>query len=304
MIFLPIDPMQRRLLLQMCAIGTLTAAMAAVAGCGSTDRRGPAVASMTVSLSRPRVALGSPVDITYRFTVAADAPDLAGRKVFVHVLDANEELLFTDDHDPTPLTAEWKPGQTIEYTRTVFIPRFPYLGAAQVVGGLYDPGNGAREVLSNSDRGDHSYALAAFELAPQSENVFLVYRDGWHPAEVVTEGEQRTEWQWTRKEATMGFRNPRRDVTLVLQVDNPNRAASAARALEVRLGDQVIATIAVARSSPTVHKVSISAAQLGQAEMVELRFVADQTVVPAADPGSGSSDARDLGVRVFHAFIQ
>jgi len=282
----------------------LAAAMTAVAGCGGTESGGPAVASMSVTLSRPRVALGSPVDITYRFTVAADAPALAGRKVFVHILDANEELLFTDDHDPTPLTAEWKPGQTVEYTRTVFVGRFPYLGAAQIVGGLYNPSNGARDVLSNTDRGDRSYKMADFELAPQSENVFLVYKDGWHPAEVVTEGEQRTEWQWTKKEATMGFRNPRRDVTLILQVDNPNRSASAARSMEVRLGDQVVATIPVPGATPTVHKVPMSAAQLGQGEMVELRFVADQTVVPAADPGSGNSDARELGVRVFHAFIQ
>jgi hypothetical protein len=304
MIFFMVDPMQRRLLLRLSVISALAVTMTVVAGCGGAGDSGPAVASMSVSLSRPRVALGSPVDITYRFTVAADAPSLAGRKVFVHVLDINEELLFTDDHDPTPATAEWKPGQTIEYTRTVFMGRFPYLGAAQIVAGLYDPTNNARVVLSNADRGDRSYKMADFELAPQSENVFLVYKDGWHPAEVVTAGEQRTEWQWTKKEATMGFRNPRRDVTLILQVDNPNPSAAAARSFEVRLADQLIATIAVPGATPAVHKVPLSAAQLGAAEMVELRFVADRTVIPAADPGSGSSDARELGVRVFHAFIQ
>ena len=296
--------MQRRLLLRLSFVTALAATVVAAVGCAGSDTVGPAVASATVTLSRPRVALGSPVDMTYRFTVAPDAPSLAGRKVFVHFLDANDELLFTDDHDPTPTTAEWKPGQTVEYTRTMFVGRFPYLGAAQVVIGLYDPATNARLVLSNADRGDQSYKVADFELAPQSENIFLVYKDGWHPAEVVTEGEQRTEWQWTKKEATMGFRNPRRDVTLVLQVDNPNRSAAAARSLEIRLADQVVATIPVAGTTPAVHKVALAAAQLGQAEMVELRFVADQTVVPAADPASGSSDARELGVRVFHAFIQ
>jgi hypothetical protein len=288
----------------MCVISALAVTMTVAAGCGGENAAGSAVASMSVSLARPRVALGSPVDVTYRFTVAPDAPSLAGRKVFVHVLDANDELLFTDDHDPMPVTAEWKPGQTIEYTRTVFVGRFPYLGAAQIVGGLYDPATNARLVLNNTDRGDRSYKLADFELAPQSENVFLVYKDGWHPAEVVTAGEQRTEWQWTKKDATVGFRNPRRDVTLVLQIDNPNPSAAAARSLDVRLGEQLIATLPVTGGPPTVHKVPLSSAQLGSAEMVELLFVADRTVVPAADPGSGSSDARELGVRVFHAFIQ
>ena len=37
----------------------------------------------------------------------------------------------------------------------------------------------------------------------------------------MTEGAGRTEWQWTKKEATIAFRNPKRDVVLVLQVDNP-----------------------------------------------------------------------------------
>ena len=67
---------------------------------------------MQVSLSRPKVALGSPVEVTYKFTVAPDAPSLGQRRVFVHFLDADEELMWTDDHDPPTPTSEWKPGQT------------------------------------------------------------------------------------------------------------------------------------------------------------------------------------------------
>ena len=39
------------------------------------------------------------------------------------------------------------------------------------------------------------------------EGVLVVFKDGWHPAEVVSEGAGRTEWQWTKKEATLAFRS-------------------------------------------------------------------------------------------------
>ena len=45
--------------------------------------------------------------------------------------------MWTDDHDPPRPTRTWKPGETIEYTRTVFVPSYPYNGRATVVLGLY-----------------------------------------------------------------------------------------------------------------------------------------------------------------------
>jgi hypothetical protein len=38
--------------------------------------------------------------------------------------------------------------------------------------------------------------------------------------------------------------------------------------------------------------------------MVELLLAANRTFVPALVPGAKSGDTRELGVRVFHAFIQ
>jgi hypothetical protein len=223
----------------------LTAMAVTFAACSKTEDTAPPVAAMDVSLSRSKAALGSPIEVTYKFTVAQDAPNLGQRRVFVHFLDADEELMWTDDHDPPTPTSEWKPGQTIEYTRTMFIPSYPYVGAAKVVAGLYAPGQNDRLKLSNEDRGDRSYKVADFELLPQTENIFVIFKDGWHPAEVVTEGAGRTEWQWTKKEATIAFRNPKRDVTLVLQVDNPATGPNAAQNVTVQIGDQVLQTIPV-----------------------------------------------------------
>lgn len=303
MIFSMALAMQRRQPLFLGAWAILAFAAVTAACSGGADNA-PVVGRLGVSLSRPRVALGSPVEVTYTFTVAPDAPALGARRVFVHFLDANEELMWVDDHEPPTPTTDWKPGQTIEYTRTLFVGRHPYVGAATVVAGLYSPETGERLKLSNEDRGDRSYAVATFELLPQTENVFVVFKDGWHPAETVGEGASQTEWQWTKKEATLAFRNPSRDVMLYVQADNPSGSVNAAQQLEVRLGDQVLGTVPLRRDGPSVQKVPITAAQMGSAEMVELRFIADKTFVPALEPDGSAGDSRELGARVFHAAVQ
>ena len=295
--------MQRREL-SLLRASVATMLLAATFACGGGDDNAPAVGSLRVSLSRPRVALGSPVEITYAFTLAPDAPAIENRKVFVHFLDANDEMMWTDDHDPPTPTAEWKPGQTVEYTRTMFVGRYPYVGAAKMVAGLYSPETNERLKLSGDDRGDRSYKVADFELLPQTENIFLIFKDGWHQTEVVAEGAQRTEWQWTKKEATVAFKNPRRDVTLYLQADNPATGPNAAQQMEVRLGDQVLGVTPLSAGPALVKTIPIGADQFGAADMVELRFVVDKTFVPALEPGGSTGDTRELGARVFHAFVQ
>ena len=282
----------------------LTAMAVTAAACSKAEDTTPPVGTMQVSLSRPKVALGSPVEVTYKFTVAQGAPSLGQRRVFVHFLDADEELMWTDDHDPPTPTAEWKPGQTIEYTRTMFIPSYPYVGAAKIAAGVYTPGNNERLKLSNEDRGDRSYKVADFELLPQTENIFVIFKDGWHPAEVVTEGAGRTEWQWTKKDATIAFRNPKRDVVLVLQVDNPAAGPNSAQQVTVQIGDQALTTIPLSSTTAPVLKFPVTAAQLGTGDMVEMKFTADKTFVPALEGSMKSGDPRELGARFFHVFVQ
>ena len=92
-------------------------------GCRRGGDSQPGVATPSITISRPKAALGSPVEITYRFAVAKDAPKFGqDYTVMVHFVDSDEELMWTDDHRPPVPTTQWKPGQTIEYTRTVFVP--------------------------------------------------------------------------------------------------------------------------------------------------------------------------------------
>src|SRR5687768_4620243 len=113
-----------------CVCALLTAA--SIAGCRNKEPDMPPVATPNVTFARERVAIGSPVKVTYRFQVAANAKFDGDYWVFVHVLNPQGEQLWTDDHLPPLPTSQWIPGQTVEYTRTIFIPNYPYIGEAAV----------------------------------------------------------------------------------------------------------------------------------------------------------------------------
>ena len=53
-----------------------------------------------------------------------------------------------------------------------------------------------------------------------------------------------------------------------------------------------------------LRKIPIKAAQLGTGELAEVQIGVDKTFVPATLTAGASKDPRELGVRVFHAFIE
>ncbi len=274
----------------------------AVAACSEPQDNTPPAGSIGVTLSRTRVALGSPVEVTYKFTVAPNAPALGDRKVFIHFLDVDDELMWTDDHEPVPPTTQWKPGQTVEYTRTMFVPNYPYVGLTKVIAGLYAIEKNERVKLAGEDRGDRSYPVAQLELLPQTENVFVIFKDGWHATEVAN-NDRGVEWQWTKKEATIAFRNPRRDSVLYLKVDNPGLKVLS-QELGIWNATDLLGTVEVTKEDSEVQRFALPAARLGAADMVELRLVPDHTFVPATESGANTGDQRELGVRVFNLFVQ
>jgi hypothetical protein len=141
------------------------------------------------------------------------------------------------------------------------------------------------------------YEVAKMEILPQSGNVFLIYKEGWHPTETHAQ-DPTIDWQWTRKAATVSFRNPQKDVTFYLEYDARTDLFTPPQQVTVRMGDQVIGTFAADSKDAKLVTFPISAAQLGNAESVELMIEVDRTF------RAGGNDTRDLGIRVFHAFVE
>jgi hypothetical protein len=278
-------------------------ATVALAACGSDEPPTPPVATATVTLNRDRAPLGSPLDITYKFVVTNDASFAEDYRVMLHVVDADEELMWTDDHDPPTPTTQWKPGQTIEYTRTVFVPIYPYVGEASLHVGLYSLKTQTRLTLQGEDVGQRAYRAGRLQLQPQSENLFTVFKEGWHPAEVA-EHNASVQWQWTKKQAILAFKNPQKDATFYLSLDNPGGVFNENQQVTVTLNNATIDQFEVTPKKELLRRIPIKADQMGAAEMAELQVTVDKTFVPVQVTNGASQDPRELGVRVFHAFVQ
>jgi hypothetical protein len=291
-------PQVRTVALAFAAVAVVTSSTSA---CRKKDAPAPPVATPSVTLNHDKAPLGSPVDIHYKFVVANDAHFTEDYRVMVHVVDADEELIFAFDHNPPVPTTQWKPGQTVEYTNTVFIPVYPYVGEATIQVGLHSTTTQKRLPLAGDDAGQRAYKVARIQLQPQTENVFTVFKDGWHPAEVA-EHNSTVEWQWTKKEATLSFKNPRKDCLFYFDVDNPGSVFNEPQQVQVKLGGQMIDQFTLEPKKPQLRKIPLTAAQLGSVDVAELVISVDKSYVPAV-LNTGSKDPRELGIRVFHAFI-
>ena len=271
-------------------------------GCGGTTDSAPPVATPTVSLNHTRIPLGSPVEVTYKFQVAPSATFSKDYRVLVHFLDADDELMWTDDHNPPVPTSQWKAGQTVEYTRTVFVPLYPYIGEATVAVGLYLPGSNERLPLSGEAAGQRAYRAARIRLQPQTDNIFLAYIEGWNGPETAADN-PNAEWQWTKKDATLRFRNPKRNATFYLHYDGQPKMFDSPQTVTVYLRDEVVDTFQVTSPDEQIRRIALKAAQFGDDEMVTMRIALDKSFVPALVT-PGSKDPRELGIRVFHAFVE
>ena len=278
-----------------------------VVACSRKEADQPPVATPSLTLSRDRIAIGSPVKLTYRFQVAPDAKFDGDYWVFVHMLEPSGEQLcwrketgscWTDDHLPPTPTSRWRPGETIEYTRTVFVPNYPYLGEVIVRVGLYSQQTGRRLPLVGTEATRREYVVAKFQLLPLKENVFLLYKDGWHPAELSAE-DPSSEWQWTQKTATISFKNPKKDSTFYIEYDTRIDLFNPPQQVTVRVPpDQVIGTFAADSKDKKLVVLPVTIAQFGQSEMSEIVLDVDRTFKP------GGADTRELGIRVYHTFIE
>jgi hypothetical protein len=279
------------------ALSVLMTCAGLLAGCGGKQDTEPAVATPSVSFNKARVPIGSAVTLTYKFIVAPGASFGKDYWVFVHILDPEGEQMWTDDHLPPTPTSKWKAGETIEYKRTIFVPNYPYIGEAVVRLGMYDQPSGKRLVLTAPEASRREYIVTKFQILASAENIFLFYKDGWHPAEVDAKNPQN-EWQWTKKAGTISFRNPRKDSTLYLLCDARVDLFNPPQQVTLRIGDQVVSQFTADTKTPTLRTFPLTAAQLGTSDTVDLVIDVDRTFKP------GGTDPRELGIRVFHAYVE
>jgi hypothetical protein len=86
-------------------------------------------------------------------------------------------------------------------------------------------------------------------------------------------------------------------------VDQPVARLPEPQQVEVRIGEAVVDSFSLAPAGAELRKFPVTASQLGSADTVEMTIVVDRTFVPATMPALESRDPRELGIRVFRAYV-
>ena len=274
-------------------------ALVCAVGCRAPARS--AVASAAVSLNRHTALVGGPVEITYTFVVADQARFTEDYAVMLNVINADHELVWTDNHQPPTPTTSWTPGSRIQYTRTVFVPLRADPGDVTLQIGLYSPGSQTRLPLIGTDVGGRAYDAGRLRI--ERASTLADYTAGWHDREVA-EHDPSVEWRWTTGQAALSFKNPRRDATLYLHLDNPGDVFEDTQHVDVTMGAQQLAEFDLVPKHPQIRKILLKAADMGTGDAFEVRIAVDKTFVPATSAHGSSEDHRELGVRVFHALVE
>ena len=204
MVMVGLDCVRRRLLRHPSGRSAVRLALAltvaAAAACGGKDDGGTPVATPTVTLNKTRASLGSPLEVTYKFVVAPGAT-FDTRLPRLRPLRERRRRADVDRRPRSAAADEDVEGRARRSsTRAPCSCRaIPYNGRASVVLGLYAPRTARARRSAPRTRGLKAYDVAGFELVPQGENVFLIYKDEtWHPAEDARDN-GAVSWRWSQQ---------------------------------------------------------------------------------------------------------
>jgi hypothetical protein len=227
--------------------------------------------------------------------------------VFVHMVDADGEIRWNDDHLPPVPTSTWAPGTPVEYSRTTFLPAHTlYPGDVTIEVGLYRddarlPLQGPRPARRPGTR---AYPVVDLQLAPESERIFLMYPTGWYPDEFSDDQPPRS-WKWTEQSAALMFRHPKGDATLLLEyAARPDLLGGTPQQVTfIGANNQAVTSFPADSTDRVLRRIPLTREQMGTGDVAELRIEVDRTFVPA-EVESGSQDTRRLGLQVYQVFVQ
>ncbi len=247
------------------------------------------------------------VNMSYEFTLRGSFQKLnKDYKVFVHFWRTNrKEMLFQDDHQPNKKTSAWQKGETIRYTRAVFIPQFlnefdiDFEGYEEIKisVGLYDPTPESKEnpILLYEKK---------VEIQPASFNApEIIYNEGWNEPESDLRSADVFEksWRWTAQKAVCIIENPHKLSTLVIK-GGVAKTALPDQKVTFKVNDTVLDEF-IPSENRFSKEYTLTPETMGPNEEFTLRIETDRTYVPAKI-NPANKDNRELGVQIFFIYFR
>jgi hypothetical protein len=267
----------------------------------SCTQKGDIVPS--IKLSKNVVTMGSVVEAEYSFNLPANSkiPDYDGI-IFVHFLDPDHNIVFTDDHKPEKPTSQWKAGENYTYKRLIFIPSDILSGEYTIRLGIYDPsGKRERIPLNAKEIKDRAYELAKLTIkAPLWD--LVKYEDGWYEPEKSAE-DPFIQWRWTKSKAVAYLLNPIKDTKLYLSLEgNPEYAPNKELKAIIKINDNEVEQINM-ENDKKIDKTILISKDLSKADKyIKFEIDVSSTFVPAKV--IQTNDDRELGVKIYRLVIE
>jgi len=283
----------------------IMAAVLLLAGCGK--KKETQGIELSLNLSPQPLTDCLYVNMDYTFKTGNDFKKLAKEyRVFVHFWRTNsKEMLIQDDHPPVKKTSEWVPGETMTYSRTLFIPQFlnefdiDFEGyeEVKVTVGLYNPDPKSKEK-----------SIILYEkkmnIQPASINApEIVYNEGWYELETDIKSTDSYEksWRWTAQKAVCIIENPKRTSTLIVR-GGVNKAAIQDQKITLKINDTPLEEF-MPETAKFAKEYVITPEMMGDKDEFSLKFETDKTFVPNKID-SNNKDNRELGIQVFFLYFR
>lgn len=241
-------------------------------------------------------------DVQYKWKTLNDFVKLGkDYTVYVHFWHGSN-LLFQDDHVPSPATSGWEPGREYKYQRRIYIPSFidefdpSFKGedSLKLVVGLYNPydrsGESKLEVLSQK--------LRVFPPPPDTPEI--IYESGWYDLEIDPKSPLK-QWRWASREGRCVIDNPRRDALLVIK-GGVNKDALPTQKVIFKINDMILDEF-IPSEGIFEKSYNIKKEMLGDKDEFILVAASDQTFIPAKVYPQ-STDERELGIEVSFIYFR
>ena len=246
------------------------------------------------------------VKMNYAFEVKDDFAGLDDDyRIFVHFWRLKtKEMLLQDDHTPTKPFSQWKVGDSIRYTRVVFIPEFldefdiDFEGYEEIrlTIGLYKPAQEkeAKFILYQKVLNVESASLNAPEL---------VYDEGWNQPEqdLKIENPKEQSWRWTKKTAVCIVQNPRKEALLIIR-GGVDKAKIPDQKVIFKINDLVLDEF-VPETAKFDKEYIIAPEKMGSEDEFKLIIETDKTFIPS-ELNANVNDDRELGIQVFFLYFR
>ncbi|MDY0297470.1 MAG: hypothetical protein RB296_09145 [Acidobacteriota bacterium] len=246
------------------------------------------------------------IKMDYNYHLSEDFKGLGkDYAVFVHFWRTrSKEMLVQDDHVPEVLTTQWRPGQKLEYSRTLFIPKFldeidiDFEGYEEIriTVGLWDPDSSEDEkiLLYRKNVKIHPASVVAPEI---------VYAEGWNNVETDPgiENPKEQHWQWTTKKAVCVIENPKRESTLIIR-GGVDKAKIADQKVIFRVNDQLLEEF-IPETAKFEKRYTLTPEQMGNDYEFRFTIETDKAFVPAM-LNPQNSDKRELGVQIYFLYFR